>query len=160
MKVNAVVAQGHGVASGKAKDPRYPKGTLNAQFEHFMQKGLDLSQYFPGTINLDIAPYTFNIIKPKYFLENINWSKYIPPENFYFFEVSLHINNNIYKGLIYMPDPATKAEHFQNPTILELLLPKVDGLKYGDTVVVEVDDQQIELIHFLEKNKPQRDLKR
>ena len=152
MKVNAVVRQGHGVASGKAKDPRYPKGTLNAQFEHFIRKGLDLSRYFPGTINLDIAPYSIKIMKPKYFLENINWSGFIPPENFYFFDVSLHINNNTYKGLIYMPDPATKADHFQNPTILELLLPKIDGLKYGDSVIVEVDDQQIELINNPEKN--------
>lgn len=152
MKVNAVVTQGHGVASGKARDPRYPKGTLNAQFEHFMQKGLDLSQYFPGTVNLDIAPYSFKLIKPKYFLGNINWSEFIPPENFYFFDVSLQINNNTYKGLIYMPDPATKAEHFQNPTIIELLLPKIDGLKYGDIVIVEVDDKQIELPTHPEKN--------
>jgi hypothetical protein len=145
MKVNAVVRQGHGVASGKAKDPRYPKGTIKAQYEHFLQKGLDLSQYFLGTINLDIAPYFFEIIKPKYFLENISWSEFIPPENFYFFDVSLQLNENTYSGLIYMPDPVTKAEHFQNPSILELLLPKIDGLKYGDTVIVEVDEEQIEL---------------
>lgn len=145
MKVNAVVRQGHGVASGKAKDPRYPKGTIKAQYEHFLQKGLDLSQYFLGTINLDIAPYFFEIIKPKYFLENISWSEFIPPENFYFFDVSLQLNENTYTGLIYMPDPVTKAEHFQNPSILELLLPKIDSLKYGDTVIVEVDEEQIEL---------------
>jgi len=147
MKVNAVVEQGHGVASGKAKDPRYPQGTLNAQLAHFKRKGLDLSQFFPGTINLDIAPYFYKIKKPKHFLKNINWSQFIPPENFYFFDAALHINNNSYKGLIYMPDPATKAEHFQNPTIIELLLPKIDGLKYGDKVLLEVDDQQIELVN-------------
>lgn len=146
MKVNAVVCQGHGVASGKAKDPRYPDGTLKAQCEHFLQKGLDLNQYFLGTINLDIAPYIFKIKKPKHFLENVNWSKYIPPENFYFFDVSLQFKGSTYKGLIYMPDPTTKAEHFQNPTILELLLPKIEGLKYGDVVMLEVIDEQIELI--------------
>lgn len=151
MKVEAVIKQGHGVASGKAKDPRYPKGTLKAQSQHFSQKGLDLSPYFLGTINLDIAPFSFKILHPKHFLENINWSRFIPPENFYFFDVSLHINENSYKGLIYMPDPATKAEHFQNPTILELILPKIDGLNYGDAVTIEVDDEQIELKKNLEK---------
>ncbi|RAJ15407.1 hypothetical protein [Arenibacter echinorum] len=151
MKVKAIVKQGHGVASGKAKDPRYPNGTLKAQYQHFSQKGLDLSPYFLGTINLDIAPYFFKILKPKYFLENINWSTHIPPENFYFFDVSLHINKNSYNGLIYMPDPATKAEHFQNPTILEVILPKIEELNYGDTVIIEVDDKQIELKNSLKK---------
>ena len=149
MKVQAIVKQGHGVASGKAKDPRYPKGTIQAQYPHFLQNGLDLSPYFLGTINLDIAPYSFTILKPKYFLENVHWSSFIPPENFYFFDVSLQINKNTYKGLIYMPDPATKAEHFQNPTILELILPKINELKYGDAVIIEVDEEQIELKNTL-----------
>ncbi len=145
MKVKAIVKQGHGIASGKAKDPRYPKGTLKIQYQYFTQKGLDLSPYFLGTVNLDIAPYFFTILKPKYFLEDIHWSPFIPPENFYFFDVSLQINKNTYKGLIYMPDPATKAEHFQNPTIIELILPKIDGLKYGDAVIIEVNEEQIQL---------------
>lgn len=146
MKVNAIVRRGHGVASGQGKDPRYPKGTIHAQFDHFSQKGLDLSPYFPGTVNVDIAPYSFKIIKPTYFLEHIGWSAFIPPENFYFFDTSLQHHQKTYKGLIYMPDPATKADHFQNPTILELLLPKIDGLTYGDSVLVDVDDEQIELV--------------
>lgn len=146
MKVNAVVCQGHGVASGKAKDPRYPHGTLKAQYKHFLQKGLDLSPYFLGTINLDIAPNIYKIINPKYFLEHVNWSNYIPPENFYFFDVLLQFKEISYEGLIYMPDPTTKADHFQNPTILELLLPKIEGLKYGDVVMLEVSDTQMEFI--------------
>lgn len=145
MKVKAIVCQGHGVASGKARDPRYPHGTLKAQYKYFLQKGLDLSQYFLGTINLDIAPFIFKIKKPKYFLENVNWSEYIPPENFYFFYVLLQFKETTYEGLIYMPDPATKADHFQNPTILELLLPRIEGLKYGDVVILEVSDTQMEL---------------
>ena len=44
-----------------------------------------------------------------------------------------------------MPDPATKADHFQNPTILELILPWIEGLKYGDMVMIEVSDTQMEL---------------
>ena len=145
MKISAVVQQGHGVASGKAKDPRYPKGTIKAQCEYFLEQGLDLSQYFQGTINLDIAPYSYKIVKPKYFLEHINWSEFIPPENFYFFDVSIQVSKKTYNGLVYMPDPVTKAEHFQNPTILELLLPKIDGLKYGDAVIIDVVEEQMEL---------------
>jgi hypothetical protein len=50
-----------------------------------------------------------------------------------------------------MPDPATKAEHFQNPSILEVILPKIDELKYGDNVIIEVDEKQIQLKNTLEK---------
>jgi hypothetical protein len=58
-----------------------------------------------------------------------------------------------------MPDPATKADHFQNPTTLELLLPRIDGLEYGDKVIVEVDEQQIELVNNLNKNEPPPEIK-
>ena len=145
MKVKAYVKPGHGVASGKAGDPRYPKGTIKAQTQHFKSRGLDLSSYFPGTVNVDISPYSFRIKSPKYFIEKVNWSEHITPENFYFFDVVVTYRQANYKGLIYMPDPATKEEHFQNPSVLELLLPKLEGLNYGASVFIEVAEAQLEL---------------
>lgn len=98
--------------------PPFPYNVQNmafkAHFKPFLSK-----QWFI----VDSALF-FKIVKPRYFLENIDWSRFIPEENFYFFDVSLQISKNTYNGLIYIPDPTTKAEHFQNPTILELLLPK------------------------------------
>ena len=146
MKIKAQIKHGHGVASGRSNDVRYPNGTLNAQYEHFLKRGLDLSPYYLGTVNVDISPYFFKIRNPKYFFENIDWSKHIPPENFYFFDVSIQLNNNIYDGLIYMPDPVTKKEHFQKPTVLELILPKIIDLKYGYSVIIDVKQDQLELI--------------
>ena len=146
MKVEAVVKSGHGVASGKAHDARYPRGTLRAQYEHFQARGLDLSPFFTGTVNADIAPYSFSIGEPKYFFERVRWSSYIPPENFYFFDVSLQYDEKYYDGLIYMPDPTTKEDHPQEPTILELLLPKVNGLAYGHRVQIKVNAKQLLLI--------------
>ncbi len=145
MKIKGKIKPGYGVASGKSKSSKYPEGTLRLQFKHFLKRNLDLSPYFMGTINLDIAPYIYEIKKPKYFFENINWTDHIPPENFYFFDVSLLFKDITYKGLIYMPDSSTKEEHVQGPSVLELLLPKIDGLNYYDIVVVELDDTQIEL---------------
>lgn len=146
MKIKAVVIPGHGVASGQGNDPRYPEGTLKAQYEHFQKRGLDLLQYFTGTVNVDISPYSFRIRQPKYFFENIQWSDHIPPENFYFFDVALQFNGEVYEGLIYMPDPATKEDHFQEPTTLELLLPKIDNVSYGDSVLINVKEEQLELV--------------
>ena len=146
MKVKGKVNLGYGVASGKAGDKRYPKGTIRQQYRHFLERGLDLGSYFMGTINLDIAPYTYEIVNPKYFFENIDWSDHIPPENFYFFDVSLYTQGKIYHGLIYMPDPKTKEQHVQKATVLELLLPKVPGLNYGHSVVIEVLQDQLKMV--------------
>ena len=84
IKLKGEIKPGYGVASGKGNDERYPDGTLRLQFKYFLEKGLDLSRYYMGTINLDISPCKYQIGQPKYFFENINWSDYIPPENFYF----------------------------------------------------------------------------
>ena len=52
--VRGEIKSGYGFASGKGKDERYPEGTLKQQFHHFLERGLDLSDFFMGTINLDI----------------------------------------------------------------------------------------------------------
>ena len=145
MRIKGRITAGHGVASGKAGDPRYPQGTLKEQIPYFKERGLDLSPYFPGTINLDISPLGFVIQQPKLFLEQINWSPHIPPENFYFFDLKLIKNGQEYKGLVYMPDPETKVEHEQRSTILELILPKITGLEYGDPVEIEVPEEQLHI---------------
>lgn len=144
--VSGEIKSGHGVASGKLKDERYPEGTLKQQFKYFLEKGLDLSNYFMGTINLDISPYAYEIKEPKYFFKNIDWSDYISPENFYFFDVLLYFKDKTYEGVIYMPDPETKEDHMQKSTILELILPKINGLEYGDVVEIEINKDQLEII--------------
>ena len=144
--VSGKVQAGHGVASGKGKDERYPEGTLKLKFKHFLERGLDLSDYLMGTINLDISPYSYEIKKPKYFFRDIDWSDYIPPENFYFFDASLTYNNETYSGLVYMPDPETKKNHFQKPTILELIFPKINYLEYGVKVEVAFKKDQLRII--------------
>ncbi len=146
MKVKGEIKVGHGVASGKLKDERYPEGTLKQQFEFFLERGLDLSNYFLGTINLDISPNTYEIKKPKHFFKNIDWSDHIPPENFYFFDVSLYYKNQTYEGLIYMPDPETKEDHVQKPNIVELILPKIIGLEYGQIVAIEIRKDQLNIV--------------
>jgi len=146
IKLRGEIKSGYGVASGKLKDERYPEGTLKQQFKHFLERDLDLSEYFMGTINVDISPFSYEIREPKYFFKNINWSDYISPENFYFFDVSLRFEKIIYEGLIYMPDPETKEDHVQKPTILELLLPKIKGLEYGNIVDIEIKKNQLNII--------------
>ncbi|GAA4270984.1 hypothetical protein U6A24_03710 [Aquimarina gracilis] len=146
MEVKAKVIPGYGAASGRNNDERYSKGTISTQSEHFRQRGLDLSSYFMGTLNVDISPYTYSIKTPKFFFKNINWSKYISPENFYFFDIELIFGDKSYFGLVYMPDPATKQEHKQLATTLELILPKIENLEYGAEVYLRLEDSQLKMM--------------
>lgn len=138
ISITGKVISGYGVASGKGKDNRYPEGTLKLQMPFFNERGLDLSAFFIGTINIDISPYQFSIKKYKYYFKEINWSIYIPPENFYFFEVQLIFKENFYKGLIYMPDPKTKFDHHQISSLFELLMPKIEGIKQGENIILKL----------------------
>lgn len=147
IKIKGKVVPGHGVASGKGNDPRYPQGTLALQKPFFKERGLDLEQFYRGTINVDISPAIFVIKKGRYFFESINWSPHIPAENFYFFDVVVQKNNRRYKGLIYMPDPATKTDHMQNPSVLEVLLrEKIEGMETGISLLLEINTEQIKVV--------------
>lgn len=139
-KIKGKIISGYGVASGKGKDSRYPEGTLKMQYPYFKERGLDLTEYFQGTLNIDIAPHSFEIKKPKYFFEAIGWSSHIPPENFYFFDVTLFFHGKEYDGLVYMPGAETKVEHEQIDTVLELILPRIEGLDPGQTVQLKVKE--------------------
>ncbi len=143
--IRGQIMPGHGVASGTGKDERYPEGTLKLQVKYFLEQGLDLSNYYMGTINLDISPCSYQIKKPKHFLKDINWSDYIPPENFYFFDVTFYHGDKAYDGLVYMPDPKTKEDHIQKPNILELILLKIERLAYGVTVEVAFKNDQLDI---------------
>ena len=138
ISITGKVISGYGVASGKGKDNRYPQGTLKLQTPFFKERGLDLNAFFIGTINIDISPYQFSIKKYKYYFKEINWSIYIPPENFYFFEVQLIFKESAYEGLIYMPDPKTKFDHHQISSLFELLMPKIEGIKQGENIILKL----------------------
>ena len=148
MKIKATIIPGHGAASGKKNDQRYPKGTIQAQLPYFQERGLDLGDYYPGTLNVDIHPYTYEIRSPKHFFEHVAWTEHIPPENFFFFDIILYHQGLELKGLIYMPDPATKTEHLQKKSTLELLMPKIKELTYGDELYIEPDKDQLHLFQL------------
>ncbi|MEO0518268.1 MAG: hypothetical protein AAF171_13325 [Cyanobacteria bacterium P01_A01_bin.116] len=50
--LEGVVVPGHRVASGQAQDSPYPHGTIEMQQPHFLSLGVDLSPYYPGTLNV------------------------------------------------------------------------------------------------------------
>jgi len=143
--VEGTIIAGHGAASGSGKDPRYPQGTLYLQIPYFQQIGIDLSAYYAGTLNVHLGDRTVRVIQPKFKAMGVAWSSHIPPENFFFFDVWATFEGHSYRGLIYMPDPSTKTDHFQDPSMVELLLPKIPGVKEGKSISLKVEDAQIQI---------------
>ncbi len=141
--IPAVIFQGHRVASGLNGNPKFPGGTLLMQTPHFLQRGLDLSKFHRGTINIRIAPYRYQVLHPTVTFRSVQWHPTEPAEDFSFFDVQVIHRNESYHGLIYYPHPETKPEHFQPPDALELLLPFIPDLSYGQTVEIRTSPDQM-----------------
>ena len=143
-RIPATIVQGHRVASGLNGNPRFPGGTLRMQLPFFSDLGLDLGGYYLGTLNVSIAPQRYHIGNPKLTFRDVKWHPKEPAEDFSFFDVVVHLENDPpVAGLIYFPHPDTKPTHFQKPDVLELLLPWTEGLSYDTAIMLEVPDEQM-----------------
>lgn len=139
----ARIIRGHRVASGLNGDPRFPGGTVAMQVPHFARLGLDLSGCHPGTLNVDISPCTYRLLKPRHTFEQVQWHPVEPAETFSFFDARLLHAGRVHEVFIYLPHPETKPEHFQAPTTLEILAPWIDGLGYETAIQLAIDPAQM-----------------
>lgn len=114
------------MASGRAPDSPYPGGTIALQAPFFRERGVDLSPYFPGTLNVDLAPRLPPAPRPV-FDGVLRWFGSLE-ERFLLTPVALRWQGLEVEGLWYYPHPATKPAHVQRPSVVELLLPWVPGL--------------------------------
>ena len=140
-----IIKQGHGVASGKSNDSRFPNGTIAMQIPFFKEKGLELSSFFPGTINLSLSGYTYKLGRPKYFFPSIKWSPDLPPEKFSFYECTIKPNKGtpVHGAFVYWPHPSTKPEFHQDFSVLEILAPFIKETHYGEEIEIYADPKSI-----------------
>jgi len=146
ISLTGTVKPGHQVASGQAVDSPYEKGTLEMQLPYFRDLGVDLSNFYLGTINISIAPRTFKLTAPKYTFPQVKWHRDYPAETFSFATAIVIHQTNSYSGWVYYPHPETKIGHFQDDSILEIIAPKIADLHYGDRLTLKLDSQEIRVI--------------
>ena len=144
-KVDGIIQQGHGVASGTASDSPYPRGTIEIQSPFFKALGLDLAPFFPGTLNVSIHPNTFELLQPEWTFPQVKWIEGFPAEDFSFSRCQLLFADVAYNALVYYPHPETKVRHFQNPSILEILAPSIPGIQYGSAVAIAYNPVEIRI---------------
>ena len=141
------VVSGHGVASGRSNDSPYPAGTIAMQAPVFRQQGLDLSDCWPGTVNLSFAPLELRLKDPDHCFQQLHWTDLHPPETFSFWRVVLITESGQRTfGWIYLPHPETKQRHWQSSSTLELLAPFLDGLVPNSRLEVIDDRSRITLV--------------
>lgn len=143
MKVRGILMQGYRVASSPSKD--YPYGTLEKQRPYFASRGLDLGEYFNGTLNIDIRPFEYKLLKPEFTFEHVEWTDLHPPEHFSFSRCKVLFKEIEYDGWVYYPHPETKLRHFQNPSLLEVIAMEIPSLHYGDSVEVVLNENEVEI---------------
>lgn len=140
-----VVEAGHGVASGKNPNSKYPKGTVVLQYPHFKELGFDIGHCFPGTLNVSIAPRTFEIVNPWRELQSVTWYEGRAPESFKICLCGIRHQQFTTNGFIYYPDPKTKIEYYDKPTQLQVLAPLIPGLDYGVQVELHYSSAELQI---------------
>jgi len=137
------IKQGLRIASGLNPDRSLKlNNTIAQQKPFFIKAGIpDMESMHNGTINLFIAPATFKITKPHYEV-TCEWFKGVT-ETFHLVKADIEYNNAIYQGYVYYPCPSAVKNHDDN--IVELLAPKIVGVKYGDPITAHVAAQNITL---------------
>jgi hypothetical protein len=139
--VKGVIVEGYRVASGPSKD--YPYGTLEKQFPLFKECGLNLERFYRGTLNVSIAPSTFELVKPEFTFRQVAWTDLHPPEDFSFSRCTVRFKGGSYAGYVYYPHPETKIRHFESACIFEIISVYIPGLKYGEQVELELNAKEI-----------------
>jgi hypothetical protein len=97
-RVSGIIVRGHRVASAPSQD--YPYGTIEKQKPYFEARGLDLSRFFLGTLNVSIAPLTFEMVRPRYTFPLLAWTDLHPPETFSFSPCRVCFDGREVAGLV------------------------------------------------------------
>jgi hypothetical protein len=139
--IPGLLARGYRVASGPSQD--YPYGALERQRPIFKARGLDLDGYFNGTLNVDIRPATFTMLKPEFTFPLVEWTDLHPPETFSFSRCRVVYGEVEYAGWVYYPHPETKLRNFQNPSLLEVIARPIPGIQYGEALGVWVNGETL-----------------
>ena len=141
--VSGVVVEGYRVASGPSKD--YPYGSLEKQIPLFKERGLNLERFYPGTLNISIAPAIFELTAPEYTFRQVAWTNLHPPEDFSFSCCTIKFKGSEYAGFVYYPHPETKKRHFESDSVIEVISMYIPGIKYGAKLEVLLNPDEIRI---------------
>ena len=153
------VTRGLRVASGRAHDRRFPQGTIAPQLPHFRAAITGFDGLFDGPLHLGTLNVAFPgkrilVGHPEYFVARVRWSRRASVENFYLSPCMLVVRGSQQRGLIYIPDPATKPRGLPVGHYAEILTSRVTRARYGMAVTLFYSHQAIRLIPQHRRRRP------
>lgn len=151
--LRGTIKTGHGVASGASTGSPYPQGSIAMQAPVFKALGLDLSGCHFGTLNVSITPARWKIVRPAFHFENVKWTDLHPPETFSFLSCEIAYRAVTFKGWLYYPHPETKAAHWQDASVMEIIAPRLEGLGYGGQIDLRFTDDTLLIDSGDERNE-------
>jgi hypothetical protein len=140
INLQGIIKTGHRVASGTSAASPYPRGSIAMQAPFFKALGLDLSGCYFGTLNVSIATARWKIVRPAFHFESVKWTDLHPPETFSFVPCDITYRAVTVKGWLYYPHPETKAAHWQDASVMEIIAPRLVGLGYGEAIDLRFPD--------------------
>ena len=140
-RLPGILVRGHQVASRPSQ--AYPYSSLEKQKPFFKERGLDLYEYFNGTLNISIAPCTFEMSAPEFTFPRVEWTDLHPPETFSFSRCKVIFREIEYEGWVYYPHPETKKTHFQNPSLVEVITYSIPGIQYDDRLELVLNTDEV-----------------
>lgn len=144
--IRGTVKEGYGVASGLSRNSPYPTGSIIMQIPHLRKLGLDLSGFYPATINVSIYPNKLRQNYPEYTFKNVKWSENHPAEDFSFSGCKLIYRDKTYKAYIYYPHPETKPDHFHDDSTIEIITSYINNIYYGVPLTIMIKSNTINIV--------------
>jgi len=146
--VKGKIKKGLRIASGLNPNPPIKLGmklnnTIALQKPFFEQAGVEgIPEMYSGTINVDISPFIFKILKPDYEI-TCTWFEELT-ETFWFVKTSIDYEGEKYEGYIYYPCPSDVKSHADDT--VELLSIKIPGVVYGREIGICVPGGKIRVV--------------
>jgi len=129
--IEGVVVSGHGVASGASSPGGV--GTLHQQ-KDALGRFIDWAEFWPGTINVCIAPRVCAWRRKTPTIRNLKWSAEQPAEDFGLSRCRIDVMGLNRPAWVYFPLPGTKTQHIHEASIVEIVAPRIEGLRKGQVV--------------------------
>lgn len=137
MKLEGIVKEGKGRANI----------TIAKQKPFFKQEGLkNVDNFEDGSINVDISPSKYEVLKFDYFFENIKWDK-DKIEDFGFIIIEKIIYNNcewVKPGYIYIPH---NSPHFNDKSQFEVMSIKIHGIISDKEIGLIIKEGKLKYYH-------------
>jgi len=143
--ISGTVIEGVKFTSGIAANCPFPSGTLSMQTPFFKQKGLDLNENFQATLNVSIKPRTCTLINPEFTFPNVKWYPDHDPDTFSFSRCSIIFEELTIDAFAYFHHPKNREGQFWKDSVIEIIAPYLPGLRYGQTVQLELNPEEIKI---------------